>query len=468
MYSTKWGAALSDDSYYYISSARNLLAGGGFDLVSNFPPILPLLLSFFGLFKIDPLVTIRWLNAGLFALNIYLLIRIVYDLSRSFVFSMLGGLLMLISSTLIMVHSWAMSEALYITFTLSGILAYIARYKKGTWPVPLYSGLLFGLAAATRYIGISLLIAGGILFIFKAGKRNRHRIQNFLIFCVAGVVPILVWMIRNEIVTGEPTNRVFGWHLMTGSMWINMLNTVLLWFVPGRFVHGKELYWLAGIIIVLVVWSGLSLFHWRRRMVEPVKEENQKAPVVLILLSMVSYLVILILSRSFFDVLIPMDERLLSPILVLGLILLVWAFAGQYKQKKWIKYGFFVVVSLMLVFTNLIRSAQLVQSYHESGRGYASARDHISETYAYIRNRPDIPIYSNAFAAIYFWTGRKTEPLPPSSQILQMKADMEENGAYLVIFDSIPVELYGTSEEELTAGLVQQIQLSEATIYRSP
>ena len=31
LYSTVWGAALSDDSYDYISSARNLLAGRGFD-----------------------------------------------------------------------------------------------------------------------------------------------------------------------------------------------------------------------------------------------------------------------------------------------------------------------------------------------------------------------------------------------------------------------------------------------------
>lgn len=468
LYCTRWGAALSDDSYYYISSARNLLAGRGFDLVSNFPPMLPLVLSFFGLFKLDPLITIRWLNACLFAVNIYLLARVVYSLSRSYVFSMLAGLLILISSTLIMVHSWAMSEALYITFTLAGILAYTTWHKKGTWQCPLYCGLFFGLAAATRYIGISLLLAGGIVFIFEARKNNRFRIHNFILFSIAGVIPLLLWMIRNELVTGQPTNRVFSWHLMTGSIWVNMLNTVLLWFVPGRFVHGKELYWLGFIILAIISWSGIIIFRQRSRKAVPTKEDSQRESIVLIILCMISYLVILILSRSFFDVLIPMDERLLSPILMLGLILLVWALAGQYKCKRWIEFGFLAIVCLLLVFTNLIRSAQLVQSYHESGRGYASARDHVSETYAYLRNRPDTPVYSNAFAAIYFWTGRVTEPLPPSSQIPEMKADMEETGAYLVIFDSIPVELYGTTQEELTKGLVTQIQLSEATIYRSP
>jgi hypothetical protein len=122
----------------------------------------------------------------------------------------------------------------------------------------------------------------------------------------------------------------------------------------------------------------------------------------------------------------------------------------------------------MFLITNLTRSAQMVRNYHEVGRGYASARDHVSETYAYLRNRPDIPIYSNAFAAIYFWTGRVTNPIPSPDKIPAMKADMRENGAYLVIFDSIPMELYGTTREEITMDLVEQIQLSEATIYRSP
>jgi hypothetical protein len=52
--------------------------------------------------------------------------------------------------------------------------------------------------------------------------------------------------------------------------------------------------------------------------------------------------------------------------------------------------------------------------------------------------------------------------------ISALKADMQKNGAILVIFDSIPVELYGTTNEELTRDLIEQIRLSEATIYRSP
>jgi len=275
-------------------------------------------------------------------------------------------------------------------------------------------------------------------------------------------------VIRNDIVVGQFTNRVFGWHLMTGNIWINMVNTVLLWFIPGRFVHGKELFWLTGIMLLIGIWLGVRFLKKRSETAYPAKLGNQPGPIILIILSMISYLIILIISRSFFDSLIPKNERLLSPILVMGIILLVWLVSELWKRKKWIECGILVGICLLFLITNFTRSAVMVNSYNEDGRGYASARDHISETYAYLRNRPDIPIYSNAFTAIYFWIGRVTNPLPPPSKIPAMKEDMQRNGSYLVIFDSIPVELYGTTKDEITRDLVEVIRLSEATIYRSP
>jgi hypothetical protein len=367
-----------------------------------------------------------------------------------------------------MVHAWAMSEALFISLTLSGILVYTLGHNQGTWGVPVFTGLFFGLAAATRYIGVALLLAGGIVWLVEAGKNIRLRLRNAFTFSIVGVFPLLLWMIRNEIVVGQPTNREFALHLIPVSMWISMLNTVFLWVIPGRFVNGKELIWLGVIILVLVIWLGVNGLRNRSRFAVQTKTDNQRLPIILISLCVLAYIVILIISRSFFDIRIPMDERLLSPILAMGLILLVWFFAREWNHNKWLGFSVIVVLSLVIIITNLTRSAQMVQSYHEVGRGYASARDHISETYAYLRNRPNIPIYSNAFAALYFWIDRVTNPLPSPNEIPAMKADMHQTGAYLVIFDSIPVELYGTTREEVTQGLVEQIRLSEATIYYSP
>jgi hypothetical protein len=468
LYSTVWGAALSDDSYYYISSARNLLAGRGFDLTPIFPPLLPLLLSVVGAFKVDPLISVRWVNAILFGINIFLIAWIVSTLTGSSAFSLLGALLAMVMSTLVMIHSWAMSEALYVSLTLSGLLVYAVTSPKENRSGPILTGLCFGLAAATRYIGVSLLLAGGIFWLTEAGKSSRDRLRNTFWFSLIGLLPLLTWTIRNQILTGRPTSRVFSWHPIPKALWINALNTIFTWLAPGRFVHGKELAWLAGFGLAIFAWLGWVFFQDKHGLIRLWQSFYRTRPIFLICLSILTYWVILIVSRTFFDDLIPMDERLLSPLLVLGLILLGCLFARLWNSGRWPGRSIIMALSLILVLVNLTRSVQLVQSYHQLGRGYSSARDHISETYAYLRNRPNTRIYSNAFTAIYFWTGRVTNPLPPPAGIPAMKTDMRQTGAYLVVFDSIPVKLYGDTITDLTEGLVTQIRLSEATIYRSP
>lgn len=468
LYGTVWGAALSDDSFHYISSARNLLAGRGFDLTTMYPPGLPLLLSALGLLKIDPLVSIRWVNALLFGVNIFLLAWLARSSTNSPVFSILAALLASISTTLIVVHSWAMSEALYITFNLLGLLVISSGRKKGFQGIPIFSGLLFGLAAATRYIGISLLLAGGIFWLVESGKRNQERIRNAFLFSIAGIIPLLLWVIRNLAITGQPINRSIELHPLLGQWWIQALNTMLLWLAPGRFVHDKELIWLGMIGLLLVAWLGVLRFREKIRFTGFWRAFYQNKTAFLVSLSILAYWVILLVSRSIYENAIPMDERLLSPLLVLGLILLIWLFAKVWERGKWIERSLIVAVILVMIITNFTRSVQTVRSYHELGRGYASARDHISETYAYLRKHPEIPVYSNAAAAIYFWTGHVTYSIPVPEKIPAMKEDMRQTGAYLVVFYSIPLELYGTTEAEITQDLVEQIRLSEATIYRAP
>ncbi len=341
------------------------------------------------------------------------------------------------------------------------------RHKQD-WRAPFFTGLFFGLAAATRYIGLSMLLAGGIFWLIESGKNNKERIINVFSYSLIGIVPLLFWIIRNLIITGSPTYQEISWHPMTVTAWITALNTILLWFIPGRFVHGKELIWLGAIGLMLIFWLGVPMLRHRNKHVQQMQTVRPNKTVLMLSLCVLAYGLVLIISRSLVDDHIPMDERLLSPLLVMGLILLIWLLSNLWSRHNWLESSFILAICLIFLLTNLTRSAQTVQSYHMDGRGYASARDHVSETYAYLRNRSNIPLYSNAWVAIYFWTGRVTSPIPSPDGIAKMKANMQETGAYLVIFNSIPVELYGDTEKELTEGLVEQIRLSEATIYRSP
>ncbi len=472
LYSTRWGAGLSDDSFYYIRAARDWLAGYGFNLTPHFPPILPLLLSATGLIGLDPLVAVRWINALLFGLNIYLTGWLIYRISHSLVFSITGALLFLASNTLIEAHSWAMSEPLYISFSLLGMLFFCKASR--TWqPFQiLIAGLLFGLAAASRYIGVSLLIAGAfVLLTWKppsATLVGGRRYRSIFWFALAGIAPLFAWIIRNQVLTGRATTRALGWHPMGSNQLLEGLNTTLLWVSPGRLVHGKELIWLGGVILLLSGWVVWKVAGERDFIHHQTRALLRSRLIYFLIVYLFSYSITLILARTLFDSRIPLDSRLLSPILSVSIILLMALIAKLWTEGGLAVRSAVLLCCFYLLFVNGTRSFETIQSYHEAGRGYAGARNHISETYAYLRNRPDIPVFSNALAGIYFWTGRDTDPIPSSSGVEVMKADMRQTGAYLVIFDSIPVELYQVSQDELTEGLVEQIRLSEATIYRYP
>jgi hypothetical protein len=472
LYATRWGAALSDDSYFYIHAARDLLSGNGFTLTPHFPPSLPLWLSAVGLLGLDPLEAIRWTNAFAFGVNVFLTGWLIRMISNSPIFSLVGALLFLASNTLIEAHAWAMSEPLYISLSLLGFGFILRAIRKECFPTLILAGIVFGLAAATRYIGVSLLIAATLVLIslqtISYPNLHKKRFQYGFGFTLAGAAPLLAWMTRNQLLTGQPTTRVLAWHPIEGSQWLAGINTILLWISPGRLVHGKEIYWLAAAGLLFVTWLYVTARRDRNHLGHQILTLLRSPGVLLLLLYVFSYLGLLVLARMLFDPRIPLDGRLLSPVLSTALILTMVLFAKLWSARGvWVR-AFLVMALFFLLVVNSTRSFEMVRSYHENGRGYASARDHISETYAYLRNKPDIPIYSNARAAVYFWTGRDTQPIPSSSGLAEMRADMHNTGAFMVIFDSIPVELYQVTLAELTEGMVEQIRLSEATIYRYP
>ena len=91
--STPEGLGLSDDSIAYIAGARSLLAGHGYReawLVSNnpithFPPGFSSALALIGLFGLDPLRGVRFLNALLFGFSTTLLGILGWRMTKSLV-----------------------------------------------------------------------------------------------------------------------------------------------------------------------------------------------------------------------------------------------------------------------------------------------------------------------------------------------------------------------------------------------
>jgi len=139
-YSTKWGAGLISDTFQYVANARNLVAGNGFSIpygdgelepMTKYPPMYSIVLSVFELGGATALQNARWVNILLFGVNTYLVFISSQKLTGSSFFSLLASLYFSISFVLIEVHSWALSEPLYICLTLCTFLS-LEKYFKET------------------------------------------------------------------------------------------------------------------------------------------------------------------------------------------------------------------------------------------------------------------------------------------------------------------------------------------------
>ena len=164
--STLMGPGLINDSIAYIAGARSILqvqviAKSGWRLalqpITHYPPLFSLLLAFVGLFGVDPLFGARLVNMLFLGANIFLLGFLGWKVFGNRWVGLLLAVFFAISGAIFDLHSYAISEPLFLFFCLISFLClefYFSRGRKNIWIACL--GLSVGLAILDRYVGFVL------------------------------------------------------------------------------------------------------------------------------------------------------------------------------------------------------------------------------------------------------------------------------------------------------------------------
>jgi 4-amino-4-deoxy-L-arabinose transferase-like glycosyltransferase len=471
LYSTVWGAGLLDDAFIYITAAKNLAIGNGlvwpwgneeFRPLVYFPPMFPVALAAFELLGLDAVLAARILNSLAFGGNLFFTGLLARKATKSWGFSLFAALIFLGSDILIEIHAWAMSEPLYVLFVLSSLYLLVIYKERRQWGWLTFSAILAGLAFLTRYVGLSILLAGITVLIFDSRISWRRRLGNAFAFGGIGAIPMMMWLVRNLLVINSVTDRTPGLYFVTLNQVRKAINTLLVWFIPGRFVHTREFWWAAVILFVIIGYFWLS----RRYLILPSADRDNRPSHntrLLLALQAIYHILVVWISKSFFTPIIPLNNRIFSPILPSLIILIVALMADLWRSKRIVIR--FAVVALSVIFVSFYfyRANTLVPRLHNVGLGLARKGWHKSLTIQAIRKLPPVPIYSNSPAAIYMWAGRMSYPIDNQEQ---MRKSILDEDAVLVVFKSISLDLYRTSMEELTLGLTPVQSYKDGTIYR--
>lgn len=487
---TRWGIGLSPDSVVYIVAARNLLHGDGLSVFSSsgdfapmihYPPLLSILLASIGFSGIDPIDSSRVLNVVLFGVNISLLGLLVHASARSFWLSVSASFLMLISFPMVLVHSMAWSEPIFILFALLGLFFLIQYTARPSGPNLAAAALSVGLACIARYAGVSLIATGAIgIFLLATGGRKK-RLLDAMFFCSISSLLVVLWGIRNIIVAGSPAGRKIVFHPPGAEQLESALITISGWLlpptIPSRFMWAGTL----GMILLAV---SFLLASQRGGKMEGSSLHGMLRPAGLAGLLAVNYVLLLAFSISFLDAQIPLDNRILAPIYVaalIGCLCLVNALFARLGESG----GLSIALALLLAgfsTVHLMKSASWMAAHYYGGVGYASREWKQSEVIRYIDGlEPQIAIFSNGPDVIALLTGRFATMIPRKinpetrsangrypDELAAMKRELQARSGVLVYFHKLPWRWYLPSEGELREGLRLRLRagFGDGSIYQ--
>ena len=202
------GPVLHWDSLNYLAVARNLLAGEGFlnfdgSPYTHWPPLYPLLLAAAGFGVLDPLRVAGPLNAVLFGLTVFVAGRHLRRRLESGFLAVWAPAVLALSLPLGDLAWWALSGTLFVLLTTLA-LVHADDYLGNRRASSLLGAAAFtALAWQTRYLGIALAAAVGLLLLFFPGAPFRRRLRPAALFGLVAGAPTALWLLRNRLVAGS-------------------------------------------------------------------------------------------------------------------------------------------------------------------------------------------------------------------------------------------------------------------------
>jgi 4-amino-4-deoxy-L-arabinose transferase-like glycosyltransferase len=532
LYATPEGLGLSDDSIAYIAGARSILSGQGYreaylasnGYVTHFPPVFSITLAFIGISGIDPLRAARFLIALLFGANIFLSGLIGWRMTKSQLAGIALALLFLVNDSLFNVHVVAMSEPLYIFFTLAAFLTFSFFTTERTentetkkinslwtqwspwWTSLAATGILTSLAYLTRYAGLALL-ATFLFAIILLHDNWKKRLTSAGIFLASFLPLALAWSVRNKLVTDNATNRTFLYHPLTEEHVNSFIYNVSEFLIPIESLR-RAMVKDVTLLLILVAVIGLVLLVWVvNKGLKKFLQPSSEMPEVLSFtngLYIFGYLASIVSSMLFFDQATKFKLRILAPVYVSLLVLLVYflyyviARALSPKQSPSNKEiassqrtllamtlrGFIAILYLSILFLSIPKTHQSAQAlYIGGGQGYASFKWYDSKAMDFLSKLPaGTRIYTNQPGAVYLYANHPALVLPDlvdsvtglprgnfEEGVSLLHQDVLSGKAVLALFDT-GAELAEAQKvyDQLSEGLYLALQTQGDKIYTAP
>ena len=448
-----YGVGLGVDSVTYISTARSLSEGDGFTAWYGGPyggaaPLFPLAAASLGIFGIDAVPASGYLNAAAFGLTIFALTMWLRCRVRSRLLVIWASCACALAVSLASLSAMALTSPLFILFVVLSLFALDRFLDTGNRSLLLIAAACAAMACLTRYIGLTVLMSALPILLLQRSAAFPTRAMNVAIYSIVALIPIGAWMLRNLLVLGSLTGRVFPTEFELLESAHKATDEIALWtfgqtgfdylhtysqrfssaFFDGYPILGDILFKIA-VLLTLVIVAGYLLIRMHRR-----GQSQDWLAFAVPATFIVVYAAFLAVSLPLTDIMLP--PRYLAPMYVpmlasavlaldqfhrwtrgrrtIGTLPLLWKWPLPRPIGQTSLYALALAAALALWIPQHVSANQDdIRQWNEQGMGYASKKWAESDILRYRKAHSiEGPIWTTEPLAMYLWIDAPTYELP--------------------------------------------------------
>jgi hypothetical protein len=315
-----------------------------------------------------------------------------------------AGLIVMVTPAVVQVHESVLSEPLFIALLVL-TLATMVRAPARPW----LSGTIAGIASIVRYAGVSL-VGGAVLWQLLRAGTARQRITRAAIAGIPAAVIQGAWVLRTVHSAGPSAIRKISVYGELSSTLREGWRTMSAWLVPGM-GEGLGIFVAAAVAVLVVV------ALWESR---PLRARQKPALAAVLLAA--CYIGLVLASRLIADPGIPLDDRLMAPLLVLLEIAMVLLVAPAWRL--WPVPARILVALLVAAWWGAALRVSGTSARYAVGTGNDFAEDcwRDSPIVAWVRaNGGGHALFTNVPEPLYFHSARLAHELPEESDSAMMR-----------------------------------------------
>ena len=458
------GPGLDPDALHYMGAAESVAAhleyrvptadwasADSTSLLAHFPPGLSTVLALPVRLGMTAPQAGRLVNALAAAVTVTVLVLLVSGASTPLT-GILFAVALFATDAMHQVHLSVLSEPLFLAW-LALTLAAMTRAPDR----PLRAGIPAALGALTRYAGVSL-VGAAILWSLLQRAPLATRLRRAVVAALPAVLLQGVWVLRTRHAVGPTAIRHFAVYTDgLGATLAQGVETLRAWLVPDPDAAVSPLPyhgWLAiaaGLVLLAVVTRGARQVWTETRPAAahddvPVVDARRLIAASGLLLG--CYLGVVLVSRLLADPMIPLDERLLAPALVLMTTIAATSIAHWWRAAH-TTIARIAVCGALLGWLAASGSVTADDADYALTWGSDLAGDQWrrSELLAWARtDGATRPLYTNWPAAVYFHLHRPARQVPRSDDARALAAfadTVRVRDGRVLVFD-VPDEEYAT------------------------